>query len=88
MPSKCDQPGQKGTDLRLVQIYSQLAVENLTILTRDLEFCLAINKIDLMATELDSFRSSTSLKFTRHVNIESGQGGCRCANPICLLRLV
>jgi hypothetical protein len=45
MPGKCDQPGQKGTDLRLVQFYSQLAVENLTILTRDIEFCLAINNL-------------------------------------------
>jgi hypothetical protein len=45
MPGKCDQPGQKGTDLRLVQIYSQLAVENLTILMRDLELCLAINNL-------------------------------------------
>jgi hypothetical protein len=38
MPGKCDHPGQKGTDLRLVQFYSQLAVEKLNILTRDLEF--------------------------------------------------
>ena len=45
MPGKCDHPEQKGTDLRLVQIYSQLAVENLTNLTRDLEFCLAINNL-------------------------------------------